>query len=355
MDTIIRKMNDRGPLFKQRLGVLNDFYFKWHLEHLFTKELSWSQIRANNFQSQAEVVLLENVSNPKIVENENVKIVIIPKNLFLTDEILHYISMSCPNLRQLYIASPFINIEKTHSFPNLEYLSIIKGSIDSINNITLPKLQSLDVYNIINLAKLKCEQQIKKLRIDAVYINEIDTECVFSLLHFIRNEKNITFSRTINVGECIDFIGVPGVNASDASNIGYYLDDDRIYNHEKLCIYSPENQDVEIYLDKNIIVSNDNILKYNQLIPLFKHHNHMILQFMLNQPESLKMHYYYNDKLLKIRTMMIDETSLLNLIKSIEEVAEIKSLRIKLLGWSHPMEKIKALYNVVVYENIPML
>lgn len=348
-------MNDRGPLFKQRLGVLNSFNFKWYLEYLFTKELMWSRIRSNNFQSQAEVVLLENVSNQKIIENKNVIIVIIPKNLFLTDDLLNYITMSCPNLKQLYIASPFINIEKNHSFQNLEYLSIIQGSINSINNITMPRLQELDVYNIIDIAKLKYEQQIVKLRIDAVYINEIDKECVFSLLHFIRNEKNITFSRTINVRECIDFIGVPGVNAIGAKNIGYYLDDDRIYNNEKICIYNPENQDVEIYLDKDIIVSNENIFKYNQLVPLFELHNHIILQFILNQSEALKMHYYYNEKILKIRTMMIDENALIELIKSIKEFAEIKSLRIKLLGWGHKMEKIKKSYNVVIDENIPMM
>lgn len=348
-------MNDRGPLFKQRLGVLNSFNFKWHLEHLFTKELLWSQIRSNNFSSQAEVVLLGNVSNQKIIENKNVQIVIIPKNLFLTDDLLNYISMSCPNLKQLYIASPFKNIEKKHSFQNLEYLSILEGSINSINNITMPKLYELDVYSIIDLAKLKYEQQIENLRIDAVYINEIEDECKFSLLHFIRHGNNITFSRTINVRECIDFIGIQGVNAIGAKNIGYYLDDERIYNHEKICIYNPENLDIEIYLDRNIIVSNDNIFKYNQLVPLFKLHNHIILQFILNQSETLKMHYYYNEKILKIRTMMIDENSLIKLIKSIEEFAEIKSLRIKLLGWAHKMEKIKVLYNVVVYENIPMM
>lgn len=320
----------------------------------FNKHITHGIKRGYYLNDDVTCLLLTAPPKASSALNLSLYCIICPQDVIVDYELLNVINKTCPNLKQLFIYR-LEALSTTITFEKLQYLSVVKGELTSINKMTLPSLTDLDVYECTEIEKLNIERQIDKLRIGSEYIKFIDADSRFKLLQFYRTSDPIgapTCNKRKRVEGCQDFIGLKNVDVNDdCSVVGLYSDDERIESFSHVNVYIPNKPRYVIYIKPGTIVANCDIFQ-----AIKPRENHLIFSYVKGLPDTTKIHYYYDKQFLKIRTGPVDESLLYDLVKKFEKHVPIKKIRIKLLGWTSKLNKINRVADtVIVQENIPAI
>lgn len=345
-------MNSRGPLFNLKVAVSNDYKFKWELTNLINTKLN----------NKSKTLLINRPLPNDIKVNKEMSVVIITSMLSADDDLLDKIKISFPNITELYI---YIlgKIERIHSFNNLDRLSIVKGDIQSVNNIRSKNLLALDLYEIIGKAgKLFYENELEELRIDSSYVQYIEPECTFNLLQFYKisaSEGFVCSRKRIHVSSCKDLIATNQVfyRGDRPERLGFYIDDRRVKEGEVdfTSVYIPLQPIKVFYITKDKIICNNNFLDFYKQLPM---RSHYIASFIPETSPVFKMHYYPETQTLKMRMMGTDESFIINFIEKNVKIVQVQKIRFKIFSVERNLDGLRKRFpniTIIAEDNLPLI
>lgn len=272
-----------------------------------------------------------------------------------------------PNLKSCYVKTlnPSNNTVKMQF---LEKLSVVNGTIEAINELILPKLHSLDLYNIKNRpSNNKINQTPNELRIDSKCQRNINYYQNYTLLQFIENFDTIGLEKIsmedvqhiLEMKNLKDFLPAKNMipknsirRLSNNMKLGVYLDDDNLSEYittfENLTVYKNLNQVVLISPEK--LLANYNIFDSTNLKKLYDNRKIEIKNEYMATGKVKKRIVKYNptSHTLEMDTQVEIYDEIYNFIQTLKTKIKIKKI---ILKTGVPKFDIKKLNSAIKIEN----
>lgn len=265
------KSNQRGPLhftssLIQSNAAVDTFY--WHNVTGYTAVTSSNYKKASSKSRYIMIVstvtereLAKIMNHFGLCESLYIKSTIIFDNLqtqtfnlreiILTNTLdLNGVVRLFPNLVKCYMKNLDLKTDSNVEFEMLEYLSLIEGSIENVNQLILPKLRDLDIYSCNRTAE-KLNHRVEKLRISSKAYTSVNYDLEYRMLQFFGLDKcdsHVKMDKVLNSPLLDDIIFAPDMvcpeefNKLGATLIGVYATDDHINEFTKrhMTIYHSE-------------------------------------------------------------------------------------------------------------------